>query len=48
MKDLRAGRGIFIAAGAFNEKAEEFVQARLIDLLDKESLLKLLKKVSGR
>ncbi len=48
MKDLRAGRGIFITAGTFNKKAEEFVEARLIDLLDKESLLKQLKKLSSR
>lgn len=46
MKDLRAGRGIFITAGTFNEKAKEFAQARLLDLLDKESLLKLLRQLS--
>ncbi len=44
LKEVRAGRGICIAAGSFSEGAEHYVEARLIDLVDKQGLLKLLGK----
>lgn len=45
IKDVRAGRGFCISAGAFSDEAKRFVEARLIDLIDKEDLPKLLKKL---
>lgn len=45
IKELHAGRGLCICAGTFSEGAAAFVEARLIDLLDKEQLAKLLKRV---
>jgi len=45
-KDIRAGRAVCVAAGAFSEQAREFVEARMIDLVDYEGLLKLLKKIA--
>ncbi|MFW5688197.1 MAG: tetratricopeptide repeat protein [Spirochaetota bacterium] len=44
-KELHAGRGLCICAGSFSETAIAFVEARLIDLIDKEGLNKLLKRV---
>ena len=37
--------GFCICAGKFSEEAMRFVEARLIDLIDKEELAKLLKKI---
>lgn len=45
LKETRAGRGFCLTAGGFSETAESFVEARLIDLLDKEKLLKVLSKL---
>lgn len=45
IKDLHIGRGLCICAGTYSESAIAFVEARLIDLIDKESLKKLLKRV---
>lgn len=42
MKDLHAGRGFCLSAGAFSDGAQEFVEARFIDLVDRESFLKIL------
>ena len=42
LKDTRAGRGICLTAGTFSEGATRYVEARLIDLIDKDKLLKLL------
>jgi len=44
MKDLRAGRGFCLSAGTFSEGALEFVEARFIDLVNKDSFLKLLRQ----
>ena len=46
IKELHAGRGYCMAAGSFSESASGFVEARLIDLLDKEALTKVLKRTS--
>lgn len=46
IKELHAGRGYCLAAGSFTEGAVAFVEARLIDLLDKEELAKVLKRTS--
>ena len=45
IKELHAGRGLCVCAGQFSEGAISFVEARLIDLIDKEQLTKLLKRV---
>jgi len=42
LKEARAGRGYGFGAGEFTEEAKRFVEARLIDLIDKEGLIKIL------
>lgn len=44
IKELKAGRGFCITAGEFSESAESFVEARLIDLIDKKQLPEILKR----
>ncbi|MFO8063935.1 MAG: tetratricopeptide repeat protein [Spirochaetota bacterium] len=44
IKDLKAGRGFCVTAGSFTEGAQQFVEARLIDLVGKEELKKILEK----
>jgi len=46
MKELRAGRGFCITAGDFSDGARQFVEARLIDLVGKDQLMKCLKKLN--
>ncbi|MBN1699766.1 MAG: tetratricopeptide repeat protein [Spirochaetales bacterium] len=45
-KELRAGRAFCIHAGDFSEGAKQFVEARLIDLIDKDSLISLFNRIS--
>lgn len=45
VKEVHAGRGFCLSAGTFSEEAEQFVEARLIDLLPKEKLMRLLNKL---
>jgi tetratricopeptide (TPR) repeat protein len=45
VKEVRAGRGFCVTAGEFSESAQSFVEARLIDLVSKEELLKKMKQV---
>ena len=45
LKDTRAGRGFCFTVGNYSEGAQSFVEARLIDLIDKPKLLKYLNKV---
>jgi len=47
VKEVHAGRGFCISAGMFSEEAQQFVEARLIDLLPKEKLMKLLNKLKN-
>lgn len=47
IKELKAERGFCVAAGSFSDGAQQFVEARLIDLVEKEDLMKLLSKVSS-
>jgi tetratricopeptide (TPR) repeat protein len=44
-KELKAGRGFCLSAGDFSEGAQQFVEARLIDLIEKEDLMKRLNQV---
>ena len=45
-KDIRAGKSICVTAGVFTETAENFVEARTIDLVDSKQLLSMLSKIS--
>ena len=47
IKELRAGRGFCVSAGGFSETAHSFVEARLIDLIEKDSLVKRLNGLSA-
>jgi tetratricopeptide (TPR) repeat protein len=48
VKDLKAGKGYCITAGAFSEEAKRFVEARLIDLIAKDTLMGLLNTIDSR
>jgi tetratricopeptide (TPR) repeat protein len=45
IKEVKAGRGLCIAAGSFSEGAKQFVEARLIDLVDKDRLMEHLRMI---
>ncbi len=45
-KENRAGRGFCVTPGEFTEGAKQFVEARLVDLIDKTEILKLFKRIS--
>ncbi|WP_028972533.1 tetratricopeptide repeat protein [Spirochaeta cellobiosiphila] len=44
IKDMRAGRGFCMTPGEYSEGAQKFVEARLIDLVDKQRLMDILQK----
>ena len=44
-KEVRAPRGVCVTAGTFSEQALSFAEARMIDLVDKENLIKILKNL---
>ena len=46
LKEVKAGRGFCLTAGYFSEGAKQFVEARLIDLLEKKELNKHLENLS--
>jgi tetratricopeptide (TPR) repeat protein len=45
IRDVKAGKGFCITAGEFTDSAKQFVEARLIDLVEKKELLKLLNNI---
>lgn len=45
LKETRAGRGFCVTPGTYSESAVHFVEARLIDLLDKEKLLEIFSRL---
>ncbi|MBN1522859.1 MAG: tetratricopeptide repeat protein [Spirochaetales bacterium] len=45
-KENRADRGFCITAGEYTDGAKSFVEARLIDLIDKNDIIKLFKRIS--
>ena len=47
LKDVKAGKGYVVSAGIFSDEARRFVEARLLDLLDKDQLSKLLHTVDS-
>jgi tetratricopeptide (TPR) repeat protein len=48
VKDLKAGKGYCITAGIFSEEAKRFVEARLIDLIEKQTLMQILNSIDAR
>jgi len=46
LKEVKAGRGFCLTAGTFSESAKQFVEARLIDLVEKKDLNKHLENLS--
>lgn len=44
-KEVRAGRGFCVTAGDFTEGAHRFVEARLIDLIDKNQLMEKMENL---
>jgi len=47
IKELKAGKGYCLTTGAFSEEAKKFVEARLIDLIEKERIGKILDSVDA-
>ena len=48
VKDLKAGKGYCLTAGIFSDEAKRFVEARLLDLIEKQSLMSLLNTIDSR
>jgi tetratricopeptide (TPR) repeat protein len=48
LKDVKAGKGYCICAGTYTDEARKFVEARLIDLIEKPQLMHLLNKIDAR
>ncbi len=48
VKDVKAGKGYCLSAGTFSDEAKRFVEARLLDLIEKPSLMQLLNTIDSR
>jgi tetratricopeptide (TPR) repeat protein len=48
VKDVKAGKGLCISGGVFTDEAKKFVEARLIDLIEKPQLMNLLHGIDAR
>ena len=48
LKEVKAGKGICITVGNFNEEAKRYTEARLIDLIEKERLQAILNTVDAK
>jgi len=48
LKEVKAGKGICITVGNFNEEAKRYTEARLIDLIEKERLSVILNSVDAK
>lgn len=46
VRDRKVDRGFCITPGAFSEEAHKYVEGRPVDLVEKEQLMRLLKKVT--
>lgn len=46
-KEVRAGKGLCMSAGTFTDEAKKFVEARLIDLLEKPQLMTILNTIDA-
>jgi tetratricopeptide (TPR) repeat protein len=47
VKEAKAGKGYCLTAGTFSEEAKKFVEARLIDLIEKDKIGKILDSVDN-
>jgi tetratricopeptide (TPR) repeat protein len=47
IKEIRAGKGICLGIGTFSEEAKRFTEARLIDLIEKDRLMVILKSINA-
>jgi tetratricopeptide (TPR) repeat protein len=47
IKELKAGKGYCLTTGSFSDEAKKFVEARLIDLIEKDRLGKILDSVDA-
>jgi len=47
IKEMKAGKGYCITAGTFSDEARRFVEARLIDLVEKPGLVKVLNSIDN-
>jgi len=48
LKEVKAGKGICITVGNFNEEAKRYTEARLIDLIEKDRLSAILNSVDAK
>lgn len=48
VKDVKAGKGLCLSGGTFSDEAKKFVEARLIDLIEKPALMNLLNVIDSR
>ena len=48
LKEVKAGKGICITVGSFNEEAKRYTEARLIDLIEKDRLIAILNAVDAK
>jgi tetratricopeptide (TPR) repeat protein len=48
LKEVKAGKGICVTVGNFNEEAKRYTEARLIDLIEKERLIAMLNAVDSK
>ncbi len=48
LKELKAGKGYCLSAGNYTDEAKKFVEARLIDLIEKDKLMRLLNNIDAQ
>jgi tetratricopeptide (TPR) repeat protein len=48
LKEVKAGKGICITVGSFNDEAKRYTEARLIDLIEKDRLIAILNSVDAK
>jgi tetratricopeptide (TPR) repeat protein len=48
LKEVKAGKGICMTVGNFNEEAKRYTEARLIDLIEKERLTVILNSLDAK
>ncbi|MCQ2577813.1 MAG: tetratricopeptide repeat protein [Treponema sp.] len=46
IRDLKCDKGVCVTMGTFSESAHKFIEGRPIDLIEKEALVKILKKIN--
>ena len=46
MRDAKCDNGVCITMGSFSESAHKFTEGRPVDLVEKEQLSKILKKIN--